>query len=518
MSARLAAVFVASSVTVTMTVAGLASASAAAAPSAPSAASAVAATVAACPPTVGVRSRQDIDGDAERLPDQVVGVPSGAGAVDIRYDGDTVRQRIGPSYFTGLPAPGTADRFGAALAVGDLDGSGCADLTIGAPGSDGGRGSVVLAMGSPTGIQPNGATRLVGQSVGEHFGASVAVIGSSGADVLVGAPDRTVSGHARAGAVDWYHVSTTGQVSFVQAITQDSPGVPGFAEAGDRFGSVLAPGGYIGDPNEAVGTAVNAGTVTALSLNSLNGTVSNGILLSRNTPGVYGVPEAGDRFGYAMTTQRGDVFVGVPGARVGTAHGAGAVYEISSLVGGYRLTGVFTQNSAGVPGTAEPGDHFGASLALGVFADCGYIVRGDSGEGFTLAIGSPDEDAGVIRDIGTVTLVPVIARSHSQLCDHAYYQGSRGGLGGAAEAGDRLGAALAQVASPFNPENAMGFEAAPDQLQIGVPGEDVGPLVDAGGVILTTLHLSSPAAITATAYSDSSGRTAGESYGAVLGP
>jgi hypothetical protein len=230
---------------------------------------------------------------------------------------------------------------------------------------------------------------------------------------------------------------------------------------------------------------------------------------------VFGVPEAGDRFGYAVTQTRGGVIVGVPGARVGAADGAGAVYTIQSFVGGWRLSDVFTQNSAGVPDTAEPGDHFGAALASGAFTDCGSVLRTDSGAGSTLAIGAPDEDAGAIRDIGTVTFVSTDAGSNSQLCDHAYYQGSRGGLGGAAESGDRLGASLAQVGAPIS--STEPWAAGPDQLQIGVPGEDVGPLVDAGGVMLTTLRLTPSAAITAAAYADSTGRTAGEFYGAVLG-
>ena len=46
----------------------------------------------------------------------------------------------------------TGDHFGASLAVGDVDGDGCADLAIGVPGEDAGAGRVVVLFGSATGI------------------------------------------------------------------------------------------------------------------------------------------------------------------------------------------------------------------------------------------------------------------------------------------------------------------------------------------------------------------------------
>ncbi|WP_338698612.1 FG-GAP repeat protein [Streptomyces sp. Q6] len=144
----------------------------------------------------------------------------------------------------------TEDRFGASVAVGDLDNDGCDDVAVGAPGEtvDGikGTGSVV---------------------------------------VLKGRTGSLTTGRA-------YHQATTG--------------VPGTAETGDAFGSSLRfkdinGGGRaelaIGASGEDIGTKADAGAVTVLRgsspyLTTTSATSFNGA--------DFGLPSAGIRFGTTL--------------------------------------------------------------------------------------------------------------------------------------------------------------------------------------------------------------------------
>jgi hypothetical protein len=84
-----------------------------------------------------------------------------------------------------------------------------------------------------------------------------------------------------------------------------------------------------------------------------------------------------------------------------------------------------------VPGTAERGDRFGSSLTTGRAFLCQ--------KGGGLAVGSPGEDVGRVRDAGSVT---VIETSTIERCRPlALSQGH--GLPGRARSGARLGSAVA---------------------------------------------------------------------------
>jgi hypothetical protein len=132
----------------------------------------------------------DVDGDG--LDDVVVGSPGGAGAVSVFF-GDVVAAglRSQPDVLRWGDAAG--DRAGAALAAaGDVDGDGLADLWASAP--EGGRrrfGLVTLQLGVDLGVDGSLATSsrwtLVGQRAG--FGAALAagdLDGDGVADVIVG--------------------------------------------------------------------------------------------------------------------------------------------------------------------------------------------------------------------------------------------------------------------------------------------------------------------------------------------
>ena len=98
--------------------------------------------------------------------------------------------------------------------------------------------------------------------------------GDGHADLAVGAPGGTISGKAGAGYVSVVYGATGGVDAARHAdFSQNTAGVPGAAEAGDRFGAHVLPvdlnrDGFtdllVGAPGEDVGSVVDAGMITVL--------------------------------------------------------------------------------------------------------------------------------------------------------------------------------------------------------------------------------------------------------------
>jgi hypothetical protein len=120
---------------------------------------------------------------------------------------------------------------------------------------------------------------------------------------------------------------------YVHAITADSPGFPGSVESGDRLGSTLADE-FVGLPFEDIGSDKDAGSVCMIDFGRITaaGRVPSQCF-DQDSAGVPGAGEAGDRFGQALTTvfEGGSddppyyLVVGVPGEDIGTTQDAGAV-------------------------------------------------------------------------------------------------------------------------------------------------------------------------------------------------
>ena len=111
----------------------------------------------------------------EMANDVVVGVPhatsagvSGAGVVDIHFPHSTTgvsTQRFGEDHF-GI-TPTAHDNFGASVAETQFGfPMTCADLVIGAPGANGGAGSVIIGQGSNAGIKSTDDFQIAGRSPG----------------------------------------------------------------------------------------------------------------------------------------------------------------------------------------------------------------------------------------------------------------------------------------------------------------------------------------------------------------
>jgi hypothetical protein len=121
------------------------------------------------------------------------------------------------------------------------------------------------------------------------------------------------------------------------------------------------------------------------------------------------------------------------------------------------------QDITGIQGTAAPGDHFGKSLAAGDF----------NGDGFAdLAVGVPDDEVGTSGEAGAVNVIYGSDNGLAALGNQLWQQ-DISGIVGTSESEDAFGSSL--DVGDFNND---GF---PD-LAVGVPGEAIGSIIDAGSV------------------------------------
>jgi hypothetical protein len=148
--------------------------------------------------------------------------------------------------------------------------------------------------------------------------------------------------------------------------------VAGAVEAQDLFGFSVAAGDFnhdgfadlsAGAPWERVGNAFMAGAVSVWPGSSTGLTTSGGRLFTQ----VGGRVESNDQFGAQLATADfnnngfADLAAAAPSETLGTIFEAGAVSVVYGSGGGLTRTGarLFTQDSSGVPGNAEPFDRFG---------------------------------------------------------------------------------------------------------------------------------------------------------------
>jgi FG-GAP repeat protein len=218
----------------------------------------------------------DVDGDGPSdllvgLPEEDIGSAPDAGAIQVLYGGNKGLGRSRDKLFhqdtTGVEDTcESGDHFGQAVAAGDFSGDGVDDLAVGVPGEDAGTtgdtGLVNVLFGTDRGLRAAGDLTIgasgggdADPDAGDQFGAALSagdVAGDADADLVVGAPFKTVGDATGAGAY-FVYASGTGAPTFV---TQSGFGPTETAEAGDRFGGSLTNGNYNGAATSDVATGV----------------------------------------------------------------------------------------------------------------------------------------------------------------------------------------------------------------------------------------------------------------------
>ncbi len=329
--------------------------------------------------------------------------------------------------------------------------------------------ALVAAMSLPAG--PLTATPAT--AAGCTSGQETDFDGDGTRDVAIADPEAAVSGRDEAGAVHIVYGGGKG----VATVSQDTAGIPGAAERGDRYGHALAAFDHnrdgctdlaVGIPYEDLDTEADAGLVQILY--GAPGGLATGTAvreyLQGSGPGNIGstAAEAGDWFGHALAagaTSSGEPYlvIGVPGEDVGTVADAGMAHYLR----GSTNTG-FTQDTAGVSGDAEENDRFGYAVAASPHH---------------VAVGNPGEAIGEHAFSGGLQLLKHTLDSGGIPTPVAGIHQDAPGINGVAEAGDQLAAALAAV--PYRPSGAS--SANETLLAVGIPGEDLTTGEDAGRVI-----------------------------------
>ncbi len=297
------------------------------------------------------------------------------------------------------------DWFGYALAAGDINGDGYADLAVGIPRRDfiwgmvPDAGAVTVIYGSKngldavTGILDNqslyqGCTNAIGTfAANETFGNALSMGDYNGdgfSDLVVGVPRDGESGVGNSGAVQVFYGSAGGLLTVGLGddliIYQGYTGIAGTAESGDGFGRSLASGdfdndGYddlvVGVPDENVNFVEDGALHVIYGFNGGLAPLVGNEFWHQGTS-LPGNNEAGDNFGTAFATGDlnddgiDDLAIGVPGEviSVGGEKEGAVVFLHGNPNGMVASVKHLYQNGTTLIDERESFDHFGASLAI----------------------------------------------------------------------------------------------------------------------------------------------------------
>jgi phosphodiesterase/alkaline phosphatase D-like protein len=191
------------------------------------------------------------DGDGDGVDDLLISAPDApnGGAVVFVAGGrgsPLAMGRVFDQGVLGVSPMGFADRFGAALALGDVDGDGRAEIAVGAPGrvtSAQPGGAVWLfradAPARATSLAQTGWGRM---EAADAFGASLAAgdfNGDAFVDLAVGAPGKTPAGTVKGAGMVFVYAGGDGGLVAAEALSQEGPDFGELSAAGDGFGTVL---------------------------------------------------------------------------------------------------------------------------------------------------------------------------------------------------------------------------------------------------------------------------------------
>jgi hypothetical protein len=365
--------------------------------------------------------RADFDGDgyldvAVGAPGGTVNGKAGAGYFAVVYGmgkgPDGVKRQLVSQNRYGVPGTAEAgDRFGSDLTAADLDGDGYTDLVVGSPGEDVGSardvGRQTVLWGSVGGLataavlgEGRAATRAGDFDGDGHLDLATAYETRYGPISRTGAAARTgplVDLDVRVYAMASGDVDGDGTTDLVVSSgswdSDDGGTIPPprlqllrGTKDGLVAGPLIAAPDTVSADSIALGdidhdgrqdivfgrsTAPGGGLVGVVR-GTANGFAPRATLIGQDTPGVPGTGESGDRFGTDVSvgdvTGDGydDVVAGVPGEDHAGRTDAGTFAVLRGSRTGLSGTAVqvFSQNTAGVPGTAENGDAFGSRTAV----------------------------------------------------------------------------------------------------------------------------------------------------------
>jgi hypothetical protein len=374
-----------------------------------------------------------------------------------------LRQGVG-----GTPDAGeSGDRFGEAMTASGAGVEGTANtLVVGVPGEDIGTvvdaGVVDVFRFDPSLGRFSTAGTVVRQGAGsvpdtaergDGFGSSLGAIFHGFATAMViGVPGEDINGVQDAGMVHEFNgAMTTHEI----ALHQNSTSIPDTNEAGDRFGAAVgsapfpcrhaafAPGVVVGAPGEDIGGLSDVGAVTMFEPGN---PADAGNQLRQGAAGIPGTPQAGDRFGSSIAETSREIAVGVPGQDAGEVADAGSVTLIRSSCAGtdpfeprdlvVESAREFSQNSIGVPDTAENGDRLGTRLAVARSTAPGVNEP-------TLVATAPGESVGTVAGAGIVHTFRVNSTTNLvQIGSSQWFTQNSAGVPDSAEPGDGFGAVL----------------------------------------------------------------------------
>ncbi|MFF8911951.1 FG-GAP and VCBS repeat-containing protein [Streptomyces sp. NPDC015032] len=347
-------------------------------------------------------------------------------------------------------------------------------------------------------------------------------------DVAFTAPGAIVGGKAGAGYVGVVYGSRNGlQTSTKQIFTQDSPGIPDTAEAGDAFGSSVVSAdldkdGYsdlvVGAAKEKAGSSESTGSLTVI-WGGANGLSGGATLLTGDEPyeEIGGKTAVGDFDGDGatdvVTLGRNDIHIlsgpfkrdGSPAAPVREIRDMDDVRYLDITAGDFDGDG--RDDLAGV---VHDGDEYDARrILIRAGGDTGlgenYTVvekadglRLEGGETITagqvngdkyadLAVGRPVDGYDSDLDLplakgGMITYVPGSATGPRGDRAKVFNQDSAG-VPGAAEKSDGFGASVS-----IGDMNGDGY----GDIAVGVPHEDLGTTKNAGSILVLPGTASGP--------------------------